>query len=470
MPRIERAHRFIAAKYRSDDKIKGARTFNRLLQDGKLSKGVIGLSSRPDLAVPKRISEYDEAFDPGRLTLPDGQQLVHFSILSSRQDMITTEEEAVLFRPSITVKPSKNLFPQALGLFRELCEAGLNINNMRFRAFIKSLRIALRNEQISTGFRNRIAITPDMIADILSGEIFTLSDNPYSPIFQREQVADMGGARRWMELYLLAATGKISFDQFAADTMPRYFIIGATSTDIANLRVTPNKSAFRNAVFPDFGLKKGEFYYVHLFYDNLVGIQFRVLDRNENVVKKYAFDASVPGYFSSYEYGEEERRQFEIFNQHLLSEDERAVQAQGILTLKALCCALMELPSGATEFRTQESQQINFKIPGPARRLTLQLPDGKTTTLAMLNLEPQKIYSVNIVKLKLPGSETEVPAIVFFQADGTGKHQRIFYWSGHHNAFVQIFTRKMDEKGRTTTPEPLIPRPWDNEHDQGLVL
>ena len=119
--------------------------------------------------------------------------------------MITTEEEAVLFRPSITVKPSKNLFPQALGLFRELCEAGLNINNMRFRAFIKSLRIALRNEQISTGFRNRIVITPDMIADILSGEIFTLSDNPYSPIFQREQVADMGGARRWMELYLLAA-------------------------------------------------------------------------------------------------------------------------------------------------------------------------------------------------------------------------------------------------------------------------
>ncbi len=486
------AYDLIAAPFKKGLQFPNQRRFNALWRDGQISKGALRAASDAKTGALRAVSLYAGTLNPNHLRTAEGSDLIHFTILSCRKEIIATEEDARLFYPSITVKPSRNLERQAHALYLSLRKnATINPDKMKFEVFARGLRIAVRNYQIENGFSNTVPVTPDMLARVFTGEIFKRTENQYAPIYQREKVADLDDARVWIERYLMAAEHLLPMETLDVDSAPRYFLVGCPGDPIAALRVTPRQSNFPFAAFPDFKLEKGSFYYVQLVYDNLAGIQFRVLDKNGKIVKKYAYDASVPEKFSLYTYAEEEKRQFDLYNRHMITEAGRERQAIGLSMLRHLACILSGIKPDSTcsvllPSLKDDTAAFRFYLAGPARRLTLRLPGDKYTTFSFLNIEPRTVYEVEVGMSRMPGESywdkegvlhlpPMTPTVTFKPVAGQGEHSRTFYFSRAHSSFVQIFARKIDDKSRVSVPEPFTPKPWDDEfvdhrQDFGIIL
>ena len=363
-----------------------------------------------------------------------------------------------------SIAPHQELAPQAKRILEELAAVSkkdVNPNRLDLARFEEGLRCALRWKELESGFNlgEEVRILPVIIARILANEIFNPSSS-YGPIYQRELVTEPSEARIWLRRFLYVMEELADAREFDLNEARTFFVRGPMRSLQIGSSADPH---FAEAAFPDFNLKPGEFCYIKSVMDNLVALQFRMLDPQERVLKKYAYDRSVPERFSIYSYQEEERRQFDILNHHLLSRKERKAQRKGLKKLKRLSAALLRrqnLPQPLTTF--------GFRIAGPARRIMLAFPGGGSVGFYHLHLEPQKVYEVSVTSTKIPGTEMNTLAVKFTDSEKRNSPS-IHYFDPRQNDYSQILARRLDRKNRLSVPANFIPRIWDDEKDPGIT-
>lgn len=221
----------------------------------------------------------------------------------------------------------------------------------------------------------------------------------------------------------------------------------------------PDDPHFSQAAFPELNLAANQFCFVQPVPDNLVLLQFRILDPTERLVKKYAYDREFPERFSVYTYQEEERRQFEIFNQHLLSAQQRTMQRLGLQRLRKLSERAIKgekpsaLPPGGPDA---------FLLPGPALKLRLLLENNQKVNFLHLNLQPDELYTVEILTSTAPGLTRKNLAVKFTQLSSPSKTSIHYFLPGKKD-FFQVIPATIDKAGRLTKADKIIVRPWDDE-------
>ncbi len=366
-----------------------------------------------------------------------------------------------------TIDPAQSIAVQARRIFATLPgpKAKVNPHGLDQSRFEEGIRRALRWEEFRTGFQlgEEVTLSSYTIAKILSLEIFSPSSD-HGPIYQREEVIDLAEARVWLRRFLYVMEHLWPPEELDLSLDPKtFFVRGPAERLSLGLESDPH---FTYAALPGFNLRAGEFCYVKPVADNLALLQLRVLDPEERLIRKYAYDRSMPGRFSIYTYRKEERRQFDILNQALLSPGQREEQRKNIQLLKEICQKLIN--------RDPKPKQplplpIRFSIAGPARHITLDLGKGKRITFARLHIDPHEVYEVEITVGNFPHSEQKT-LVVKFRKSGSKKLPDIYYFDPRSDDFIQILERKMDRTGRTSVPRKFIPRVWDDEGNRGIVL
>ncbi len=360
---------------------------------------------------------------------------------------------------------------QAKEIFQQITSnPRVNPRGISYDRFEAGLRRALRWQNFDTGFNlgNNTTIPPVLLAKILSEEIFSPTGNKSDPIYERAEVTDFSEAQVWLNRFLYAMR-ELGAEDFDLHTEPKtFFVRGPIDLLKIGLRDDPH---FARALFPNFNLAKGEFCYVQPVPDNLAILQFRVLDRQENLIGKYAFDAEFTEWFSAYTYTEEEFRQAQIFNHNYLTVEEQAIQTRELKKLIALCLTVVNDFKNRMFFASNKYPlPQRFKIIGPARRMRIGLDDENSLNFRYLNLEPGIAYEVETFFAPIPGGNIETLAIKFKQIGSPNQPLTYYFGVKDLDFSPMISTRMQRDKDRVVLPARMRPRPWDDEKGPGIIL
>jgi len=365
----------------------------------------------------------------------------------------------------VELRPDQPIAPQARQIFEQL---PVNPNDLDLARFEQGLRIALRWQELKQDFNLRevTTLSPTLVAKILAGNVFAPAAIN-GPIYQREEVTELGQAQVWINRFLYAMEHLKGGEDFDLLTEPKTFFVRGPVIDLRlGLETDPH---FANAALPDLNLPGGKFYYIQPVHDNLVALQFRVLTRKEKLVRKYAYDREFPQRFSVYSYREEEQRQFAICNNNLLTPEQSARQADGLNKLKDIVRALINRNKDQAQQAVRDNRPTTFRIAGPARRIKLDLGQGVSVHFTHLNFEPTEIYQARLTQDKIPGTTRTTLAVKFDDAR-TGRTISTHYFVPKKNDFAAAFTRKVSGKGRISLPVQLRPKLWDDEGGTGIIL
>ncbi len=336
---------------------------------------------------------------------------------------------------------------------------------------VHGLQRWIRLEQFRTAFQET-SVTVDRTAmhRILSGSL--MESDRQGWIWQREDVISLeeasAGVIRFIQSYL-----GVTPAQGSDIHIPAFYVLGPTkSVQIG----TPDNPLTAHAAFPNVNVPEGEIYFIKPVFDNLVGLQFRVLDRQDRILRRYAFDKSVAALFSDYDYAEEEERQFRIFNEGLLSPSERQAQAECMVFLRSALAVWWARSEGDNRLELRVPNCTKVKIVGPMRRLRLCIKSMHPNATAAerifvlnhLHLEPGETWTIKVL-VDFSSSKGPGGIWISFSPINSTKKSRGLYLDAVEGNFIQTASGTMDSKGRVVLPEQFHPRVWD-DNDATLTL
>ncbi|MCX5749608.1 MAG: hypothetical protein NTZ10_05140 [Candidatus Saganbacteria bacterium] len=248
---------------------------------------------------------------------------------------------------------------------------------------------------------------------------------------------------------------------------PAFYKLGPF-TDLELVRIADPE---RTAALAGLNVAAGNICFVIPRPDNLVGQYFTAVDTQENTLGVFAFDASERSCFSRYDYGDEEKRQFDLNNRKNMKR-----QIQPFLSRLAKFVSDYMTAAGDTGTRHKiVFNPIETEMMGPARSIELVIPNpwqkGKTLTcpITFLRLEKNKKCVLRAEIGTFPDSDVRT-IVITLKIDGT-KTERKYYFMGDNKKqhFSPVFNGKIDDRGRVRIPALFTPMPWDN-HANKLVF
>lgn len=337
------------------------------------------------------------------------------------------------------LNPTRKIRPQAAVLHRELCRAGQPI---KYSQLVAGLRQAARFRQ------EPFETSPWLLKQIQTGKIF-----------KQPEITKLSLAKRWVTRFLYAYAGlpaPYGAASFGLRNEPRPFFVRGPMTDIpVGLSADPR---FCLAALPGANLPKGKLFFIRPKLDNLVMIQFRLLDANGKLIKTYAYDASQANWFEEYSYADEEARQFEFFNGNLLTQEERIKTNNALKLLSQIVNGNRTIPD-----------KLIFKLAGPARQLTIKPSVGESFELLQLGMQPTHLYHFQLGEGLLPGTGRATLTLTRTSRERPDLPVK-YYWQEKERAFAIVFATAMDERGRIKFPPHLQPCLAQNADPSRLVV